>query len=99
VPQDRPVATLELADVRPNPAVGPASVSFSLSRPGPVTLEILDVQGRRVRMLAHGAQAAGPHRVDWDGRTDAGVAARAGIYLLRMEAEGRVMSRKLARVQ
>ena len=99
VPPERPLATLELADVRPNPMFGTAWVSFSLTKPGPVTLEILDVQGRRIRTLAHGPRDAGPQRIGWDGRTDAGRTASAGVYLVRMEAEGRSLCRKVVCVR
>lgn len=90
---------LLLADVRPNPMVSTTSVVFSLSRPGDVSLAVHDVQGRRVRTLAHGGMSAGEHRVAWDGRGEDGVAASAGVYLVRLEAEGRVLSRKVVRVR
>jgi hypothetical protein len=99
VPADRHVATLDLAGVRPNPMIASAAISFSLSRRGPVTLEILDIQGRRVRTLAHGTLEAGSHLVDWDGRGADGVPAGSGVYFVRMEAEGHSLSHRLVRVR
>lgn len=90
---------LQLADVRPNPMHARTAVVFSLTRAGDVSLAVHDVQGRRVRTLARGAMAAGEHRVTWDGLGDDGAAASAGVYLVRLEAEGRVLSRKVVRMR
>jgi hypothetical protein len=89
-------ASLMLADVRPNPMRGAGTLVFSLSRPGPARLDVVDVQGRRVRTLASGTRAAGEHRVAWDGRADDGHVAGPGVYFVRLEAEGRTLSRKVA---
>jgi flagellar hook assembly protein FlgD len=35
------------------------------------------------------------HRIQWDGRSDAGVAVGAGVYIYRMEAPGFVQTRKM----
>ena len=61
-------------------------------------LEILDAQGRRVRLLANGRLAAGVHRIDWDGRTDAGRVAGAGVYFYQLEAGEQRRSGRLTRL-
>ncbi|MDZ4806444.1 MAG: FlgD immunoglobulin-like domain containing protein, partial [Candidatus Eisenbacteria bacterium] len=53
-----------------------------------VTLGIYDITGRLVRRMTHGRLPAGPHRLDWDGRTESGGTATAGVYLVRLEAAG-----------
>ena len=93
------VARLDLAGVRPNPMYASAAVSFSLSKRGSVTLEVLDLQGRRVRSLVHGMLESGPHLLEWDGHGDDGTSVGAGVYFVRMEAEGRSLSHKLVRVR
>jgi flagellar hook assembly protein FlgD len=61
-----------------------------------VTLAIYDVAGRRVRMLVDGRMTeAGDHRIDWDGRSDAGSRLASGVYFARFVAEGQVSARKL----
>jgi len=89
-------ATLELAPIAPNPTPGAAAVSFTLARGGDVRLEVVDLQGRRVRTLATGARAAGSHRLTWDGRNESGESAATGLYFMRLEAEERVMTRKFS---
>lgn len=49
--------------------------------------EVLDAGGRVVRRMT-GETAAGATTVTWDGRTDAGAEAPAGIYRLRVAATG-----------
>lgn len=50
---------------------------------GPVTFEIVDAGGTRVRQMTVDASAAGNTAFQWDGRTDAGQAAAAGRYTIR----------------
>ncbi len=49
---------------------------------GPVTFEIVDASGRRVRQMTMDA-VAGPNPFHWDGRNDAGEAVAAGRYTIR----------------
>jgi hypothetical protein len=78
-----------------NPVRPGASIGFSLDRPARVTLEVFDIQGRMVRRLADGPMVAGVHAVAWDGRDRNGRLLPAGIYLQRLEADGRKVTRKV----
>jgi len=49
-----------------------------------VRLELFDVRGRRLRTLVSGGLAAGTHTAAWDGRTERGERAAAGVYFLRL---------------
>ncbi len=46
-----------------------------------VTMRIIDLRGRVVRILSDGWRPAGAHRAFWDGRDDGGRAAASGVYL------------------
>jgi hypothetical protein len=70
----------------PNPFRQGTTMQFVLDRPGPVDLSVYDAQGRVVAVLADHVFAAGPHLVDWDGRTTDGSRAVAGTYFVRLEA-------------
>lgn len=84
--------------VAPNPAAGPVTLAFELSRATPVRLEVLDVAGRRVRRLADGVLPPGAHTARWDGRDDGGRAAPPGVYVAALEAEGVRLVRRLVRL-
>jgi flagellar hook assembly protein FlgD len=51
-----------------------------------VRVEVFDLAGRRVRTLVQGFLPAGAHTTSWNGRTDAGDRAVAGIYFAQMES-------------
>ena len=79
----------------PNPARARSSVEFTLAKSGPVSLDLYDVRGRRVRAVyAAGFVAAGPQHVNLD-------VARlpAGVYFLRLASDGRVWTHRLAVVR
>ena len=49
-----------------------------------VTLKIYNLLGAEVKTLHAGALEAGRHWFTWDGRTEAGKNAAAGVYLYRL---------------
>ena len=84
---DTPARTA-LKGAYPNPFNPTTTIAFTLARDADVRLAVYDVQGRRVRTLVAGRQAAGAHRVRWDGRTDDGVRAASGVYFARLAGDG-----------
>jgi flagellar hook assembly protein FlgD len=73
----------------PNPVSTTTRLTFALSTSTAVRLELYDLTGRLVRRIVDGVVfPAGPHALTWDGRTDAGTAARSGLYLARLSAGG-----------
>ncbi len=58
-------------------------------------LTVHDAAGRVVRVLRAGEAATGPHAAEWDGRDDAGRAAPAGVYYLRLAADGETRSSRV----
>lgn len=95
-----PLEGLALAAPRPNPlALGgaPLALPFTLPAPGAARVAVYDVAGRLVATpLASAALAAGAHEARWDGRDARGARVEAGIYLVRLEALGRAVSRRVA---
>lgn len=87
VSADPSTATLEFAPPRPTPASGPVALAWSLPAAARVRLTLTDPAGRVVRRLVDDElEAAGPHERAWDGRDDAGRAARPGIYFAQLSA-------------
>jgi hypothetical protein len=80
-----------LAQNLPNPFASPGEtrIRFRLPEASPVRLELFDLRGARVRMLARGTWEAGEHEVSWDGATERGERAAAGVYYYRLEVPGR----------
>ena len=63
-----------------------------------VHLALYDVLGRRVRQVWDGPLGAGSHRFVWDGRDEAGKAVAAGVYIYRVEMDGRVEAKKTTKL-
>jgi flagellar hook assembly protein FlgD len=51
-----------------------------------VRLEIFDLAGRKVRIVAEGQYAAGDHAVEWDKKDGAGTQVKSGVYIYRLTA-------------
>ncbi len=88
-----------LAQNYPNPFRGDTVLHFELPASSEVRLDVVDVTGRLVRSLVHGPASAGTHAVSWDGRDGHGANAAAGVYALRLQAPGTVLTRKMIIVQ
>ncbi len=60
-----------------------------------VRLEVFDVMGRRVRTLVRQRQMAGHHRIEWQGLDDQGRQLPSGLYIYRLQLEGRSLEKKM----
>lgn len=79
---------LRLGPCVPNPFHPRTAIRFGLPAGGPVRVSVYDLAGRRVRGLVDGWREAGWHRVEWDGRSDAGRPLGSGVYFCLLEAAG-----------
>jgi hypothetical protein len=70
----------------PNPfGANQTTIVYRLAAPTDVSVTIYDIRGRRIRTLfVRVRQQAGEQRVPWNGRTDEGGLAGAGIYFFRV---------------
>jgi hypothetical protein len=93
-------AGVYLEQVAPNPFNPRTTISYRLTEPAIVTVAVYDAAGRLVRELQTGAaQAAGVHRVVWDGADARGRAAATGVYLCRIVTGKGVVQAKLCLVR
>jgi len=82
-------AAASLGPIHPNPFNPFTIIRYELAEPAAVRMEVLDVAGKRVRLLMNDTpMPAGNHTVDWRGRGDDGRLLAAGVYLVRMLAAG-----------
>jgi len=79
-----------LSSPTPSPFSRRTQVRFGLPRESEVSLKVYDLSGREVRTLISGRRAAGLHTASWD----AGEGVPPGVYFLRLEAEGRSLTRR-----
>ncbi len=67
-------------------SIGTASVSFTVSAPGKITLRILDSAQREVRLIDSKPFDTWKQALKWDGRDSAGTALPDGEYSLELAA-------------
>jgi hypothetical protein len=85
-----------IGHVTPNPVTARASIGCAL--PGgwrTARLSVHDAAGRVVRRLDPATGTHGLVSVEWDGRTDSGTRVASGVYLVRLEVDGAVATRRL----
>ncbi len=80
----------------PNPFSEATSLRYRLAERGPATLEVFDLLGRRVRVLADGVQRAGAHEVRWDGLDADGRRVASGVYLVRLRTDAATATRRVS---
>jgi hypothetical protein len=85
---------LALAPPAPNPAQGTLRFAFDLRRAMRVRLEVLDVLGRVVAVLAEGDFGPGRHERVWD--PSAARSRAAGLYFIRLETPEGSLVRRVA---
>ena len=88
-------AAFSLAPNYPNPFNPSTTIAYALPAPGRVRLTVYNLLGQPVRRLFEGARAAGHFSVQWDGRDDGGRPLASGVYLYRLEAGGKSLSRRM----
>ena len=87
---ERPLVVM-LHPNHPNPFNPSTSISFSLPEQCRVRLEIFNIAGQRVAVLADEIINAGEHSVSWRVSAD----QAAGVYFCRLNAGGRVRTMKM----
>jgi M6 family metalloprotease-like protein len=90
-----PAEDLKLSQNFPNPFNPTTSIAFYLPERLRVQLEVFDVSGRLVSRLSDGVFEAGPHRVEWNGTDANGTRVSSGVYVYRLTAGHRSISKKM----
>ena len=89
-PVSSPGAALTFERARPNPVslAGSTTLAFTIAAGANAALDVLDMRGRLVRRVWSGIGTGDSQVASWDGRTDQGYVAPAGVYFARLEGPG-----------
>ncbi|MCC9166232.1 S8/S53 family peptidase [Pontibacter harenae] len=74
----------------PNPFSSVTTINYGVANEGPVTVEVYDIVGRKVKTLVAESKAAGNHSVQFDGTN-----LENGIYLYRINADGKTTTSRM----
>jgi hypothetical protein len=72
-------------EASPNPFNPRIEVRYSLTRSGPVRLDVFDARGHHVRTLVDQYEDAGPSKTTWSGTDSSNREVSSGVYLLRLQ--------------
>ena len=88
-------SVLSLYQNYPNPFNLSTEIFFMLPKRSHVRIVIYDLVGRLVRELTDQEYDPGVHRICWDGRDDMGIPVASGVYLYRIIACSKSITKKM----
>jgi len=71
----------------PNPFNPETSISYSISKPTRMSLNVYNIKGQLVKQLKDGMESPGNHKLVWNGRDESGRPVSSGIYYYRFVTE------------
>jgi len=83
----------------PNPARQTVNLRFSLPHPRRVTIKVYNSAGQLVRQLMDKRLTTGQHQLVWDGTDKSGRRLSSGCYVVRINADEKVLSRVITLVK
>lgn len=89
---------LWLALPAPNPFSSTTTVRYRLPSEQVIRLEIVNLRGDRVCLLAHGVMSSGDHTARWNGSSSDGTSSPPGFYIARLETASQVHAVPLLRL-
>jgi len=84
-----------VSDNYPNPFNPRTEFTVSIPERSHVVVNIYDILGRQVALLAEGDYTAGRYRMEWAGKTDVNAVAPSGVYLLIVQAGNDIITHKM----
>ncbi len=85
--QDNNIAAVsQLIGNYPNPFNPETRIAFSTKENGPVSIDIYNIKGQKVRSLLNEYREAGAHDVVWNGKDDNGKSVASGVFFYRMKS-------------
>ncbi len=79
----------------PNPFNPTTNISFALPSQEQVKIEIYNVSGELVKVIADQTFSAGTFQVTWDGTNQAGMKTPSGMYIYRLQAGSFTTAKKM----
>jgi uncharacterized protein (TIGR02145 family) len=79
----------------PNPFNPTTVIEYSVPTRSPVTIDIYNLLGEKVRTLVGETKSAGSYSVEWNGTDQSGKTVASGLYLYRIQAGKFIQSKKM----
>ncbi|MEM7101715.1 MAG: FG-GAP-like repeat-containing protein [Bacteroidota bacterium] len=95
VSTETPFVGLSDISVFPNPFSDKVNIEYELNQSMDITVSIQDLTGKLISTLHDGIHSQGKHNLLWSGSNNSGIIVANGVYLVTIEAEGRMQSREV----
>lgn len=87
--------SFRLSQNYPNPFNPTTEIQYETDQPSQITINILNMNGQRIRTLADDIHHSGSYSVTWDARNDAGQPVSSGMYFCELRTEKGVQKIKM----
>ena len=88
-------STFSEFSIFPNPFKNSATIRYNLNAPAQTSIKIYDLKGTLVNTLSDNHQPPGHYETIWNGKDQNGKEVKPGIYLVRLQAGRKVMTRSV----
>ncbi len=79
----------------PNPFNPKTTIKYFLKNNSKIELNIFSVTGREIKTLENQIRNSGDHSIVWDGRDNEGNRVNSGLYIYRLNIDGRIKCKKM----
>ena len=94
-PSNGPMPTSKLHLYYPNPFNTSTTLGYKLDRPANVKLVVYDITGRAVKTLVNQYQFQGQYNIRWESTDEAGLPVPSGTYVIRLQADDGIATKKM----
>jgi hypothetical protein len=92
-------AGLGIRKIFPNPFTDQTQIEYSLDKPGNISIKVLNIKGELVTNLYDDFQIDGEHSMSWSKQDHSGSVIKPGIYVLQLQTEQFVQSKKVVLIK
>jgi hypothetical protein len=89
------LSNFEVYQNYPNPFNPATNISYHISQPGLVSIDIYNVQGKRVHEIYSGTKTAGTHSINFNGKNNLGRELSSGFYICHIKYNSQVKTVKM----
>ena len=92
---EKPESAGKIMQVFPNPFSEVVGFNLNCNVVSQIELNIYDISNNKISTVVHDILATGDHHFEWDGTTENGEKAKAGIYIAELMLNGRTYVYKI----
>ncbi len=83
----------------PNPFYTTADIQYNVIRAGKVKVDVYNIKGQHIKSILEETKSSGSYQLIWDGKDKAGNKVAPGIYFMRLEADGKALTKKMLKLK